>query len=480
MLDIKIQTTTNGPVVLENDVIAEFEHRLSQPLINRGDALYDETRAIWNGMIDKEPALIARCTGVADVVAAVKFAREHDLLVSVRGGGHNAAGNAVCNGGLMIDLAPLKGIHVDLQSQTVRAEAGVTWGELDRETQLFGLAAPGGIVSTTGIAGLTLGGGYGWLRRKYGLSCDNLLEADIVTATGEVFTTSEAENPDLFWAIRGGGGNFGIVTSFKFKLHSVGPMVLAGPIFYAFSDAKTVFRGWRDFMATAPDEISANAALWSFPPAPDFPEELHGKPMCAVVAVYAGPVEKGQTVMQPLRELANPIADAVAPMPFAAMQQLFDPFFPEGELQYYWKSLNLSDLSDKAIDTLIAYAEKRPSPMSLIDVWGMGGALSRIAADETAFGDRSNPYSLILNTSWTDPNDSDKNIAWTRNFWSDMQQFSSGRTYLNFPGLGEDNDEAVQKAYGPNYDRLVSLKKKYDPDNFFRLNQNIKPVRASQ
>ena len=460
---------------LAPEAIEEFQLKFRGPLIKPGDERYDEVRQVWNGMIDKRPALIARCTGSADVVAAINFARSHNLPVSVRGGGHNAAGNAVCDDGLMIDLSLMKGIHVDPHARTARAEAGVTWAELDRETQAFGLATPGGVVSTTGIAGLTLGGGHGWLRRKYGLACDNLLSADIITAAGQFLTASETENSDLFWAIRGGGGNFGIVTSFEYRLHPVGPEVMAGVIFYPFAAAKTVLAGWRDFMASAPDEISSNANLWSIPPTPHFPAELHWQPMCGVAALYAGPVEAGQQALQPLRELADPIADASAPLPFTVMQAMFDPFFPKGELNYYWKSLNLSRLDDEAIATLIAYAQKRPSPMSLIDVWAMGGAVKRIGAQETAFGDRSAPFTLVLNTSWPDPKDSDRNIAWTRTLWSEMRQFSSGNIYLNFPGLGEDNDETVKKAYGPNYDRLVRLKNKYDPENFFHLNQNIKP-----
>jgi len=476
MSNIQILTLTGDKKTLEAAMIAELKNSLRGDLLQTGDIGYEKVRRVWNGMIDKRPALIARCTGTADVIQAVKFAQQHDLLVSVRGGGHNVAGNAVCDESLMIDLSLMKGIHVDARCRTARVAPGATLGDLDHETQAFGLAAPGGVVSTTGVAGLTLGGGYGWLRRKYGLSCDNLLSVDVVTAEGKLLTASETENADLFWAIRGGGGNFGIVTSFEFRLHPVGPMVMAGVIFYPFAEAKTVLAGWRDFMATAPDEISSNATLWSIPPTPDFPEALHWQPMVAVIAVYSGPVEEGQQAIQPLRELATPITDASSPMPFTVMQSMFDPFFPEGQLYYYWKSLNLSRLSNDAIDTLIAHAETRPSPMSLIDIWAMGGAVSRVGPEETAFGDRSAPFTMVLNTSWPDPKDSEQNIGWTRQLWTEMQRFSPGSIYLNFPGLGEDNDETVQKAYGPNYERLATLKKKYDPSNFFRLNQNIKPT----
>jgi hypothetical protein len=476
MSELQVKTLNGQLANISTQAFDALQANLRGALLRPDDDGYESARQVWNGMIDRRPALIARCTGTADVIATVNFAREHNLLVSVRGGGHNAAGHAVNEGGLVIDLSPMKGIRVDPQARRAWAAGGVTWGDLDHETQPFGLAAPGGVVSTTGIAGLTLGGGFGWLRRKYGLSCDNLLSADVVTVEGKLIKASETENADLFWALRGGGGNFGIVTSFEYRLYPVGPQVMAAVVFYPFEAAAQVMTGWRDFMATAPDEISSNLALWSIPPTPDWPEEMHWQPMTAVIAMYAGSVAEGQRALQPLRELATPLADASQPMPYTALQQMFDPFFPEGDLHYYWKSLNLNCLDETAIETLIRYAAERPSAMSVIDIWSLGGAVGRIGPAATAFGDRSTPFSLVLNTSWADPADTKANIAWTRALWSAMQPFSPGSIYLNFPGLGEEGEALVAQAYGANYERLVAIKQKYDPDNLLRLNQNINPI----
>jgi FAD/FMN-containing dehydrogenase len=476
MFELQIKTLNGHLANISPEKVAALQANLRGALLRPQDAGYDAARRVWNGMIDRRPALIVRCTGSADVIASVNFAREHSLLVSVRGGGHNAAGHAVTEGGLMIDLSLMKGIRVDPLARRAWAAGGVTWGELDHETQPFGLAAPGGVVSTTGIAGLTLGGGFGWLRRKYGLSCDNLLSADMVTVDGQLVKASETENADLFWALRGGGGNFGIVTSFEYRLYPVGPLVMAAVVFYPFDAAAQVLCGWRDFMATAPDQISANVALWSIPPTPDWPAEMHWQPMTAVIAMYAGPAEEGERALQPLRQLATPLADASQPMPYIALQQMFDPFFPKGDLHYYWKSLNLNCLNDEAIETLIGYAGERPSAMSVIDLWALGGAVGRVAATDTAFGDRSAPFSMVLNSSWADPADTQANIAWTRALWSAMQPFSTGSIYLNFPGLGEEGEALVEQAYGANYKRLVAIKQKYDPGNLLCLNQNINPV----
>jgi FAD/FMN-containing dehydrogenase len=478
MSQLQIKSLNGEQVAIGPDAQMAFRDSLRGPLLMSGDEGYEEARSVWNGMIDRRPALIARCTGTADVLQAVRFASDNGLLVSVHGGGHNAAGFAVIDDGLMIDLSLMKGVYVDPQARTARTEGGVTWGDLDHETQPFGLAAPGGLISTTGIAGLTLGGGFGWLRRKYGLSCDNLIAADVVTADGQLHRTSETENADLFWALRGGGGNFGVVTSFEFSLHPVGPMVMAAILFYPFEAVRQVFGGWRDFVATAPDEISTNAFIWSIPPTEDWPVEMHWQPFVGVSAMYVGSVEEGQQALQPLRELAEPLADASQPMPYTFLQQMFDPFFPAGELQYYWKSLNLDGLDENAIETIITHAETRPSPMNLIDLWAMGGAVGRVGADDSAFGDRSFPFSLVLNSCWRDPADNKANIAWTRALWHDMQRFSPGSTYLNFPGLGEEGEAIVKQSYGANYERLSAIKQKYDPDNLFRLNQNIKPAQS--
>ena len=444
------------------------------PVIGPEDEGYREARSIWNGAIDRRPACIARCTGVADVAAAVRFARERDLLVAVRSGAHGVGGHALCDGGLMIDLSPMKGIRVDPAARTARAEAGVLWGELDRETQLFGLATVGGIVTHTGIAGLTLGGGIGWLMRKYGATVDNLVSADLVTAEGEIVTASEDENPDLFWGIRGGGGNFGIVTSFEYRLHSVGPVVLAGPIYHPLEDASAVLRFYREFIADAPDELTTIFNLRVAPPAPYLPEDVHGKPVVMVGACYAGAPEDGDDVVRPLKEFGSPIVDLLEPKPYLALQSMFDASVPHG-WHYYWKTIELPPLSDEAIDTLVEHASALTSPKSYCIVFQLGGALARVAEGETAFSQRDAVHNVNINAVWTeDDPDADRHIAWTRDFFDAMQPHAGGRVYVNF--LGEEGADRVREAYGAgNYERLVELKRTWDPTNFFRLNQNIEP-----
>lgn len=447
-------------------------------MIRPEDVEYDEARRVWNGMIDKYPALIARVSGLADVIEAVNFAREHNLLLSVRGGGHNAAGHATNNGGLVIDLSLMKGIQVDPQARIARVQGGVTWGELDRETQVFGLATPGGVVSTTGIAGLTLGGGLGHLRRKYGMSIDNLRSAEVVTAAGQVLTASPTENPDLFSAIRGGGGNFGVVTSFEFNLHPVGPTVVLLLVMYPAEEAGQVIPAWRDFMMTAPEELTSNGMFTTVPAAPFMPVEIHGKRVFVLFGAYTGPIAEGERLIQPLRQLTTPVIDFSGPAPYTAMQSIFDPLFPKGELLHYWKGTYLTNLDDKVIATISEWAAASPSSRTIIDLWAMGGAVSRVAAQETAFGDRSAPFWLVFNTTWSDPKDTDKNIAWTRAFYEAMQPYSRGGGYLNFPGLSEDQgqEQYIRASFGANYERLAAVKNKYDPANLFRLNQNIKPA----
>jgi FAD/FMN-containing dehydrogenase len=435
---------------------------------------YDTARRIWNGAIDREPACIARCTGVADVVAAVRFARERDLVVAVRSGGHGVGGHAVCDGGLVIDLSPMKGIRVDPATRTARAEAGVLWGELDRETQLFGLATVGGIVTHTGISGLTLGGGIGWLMRKHGATVDNLLSADVVTAQGEIVTASEKENPDLFWAIRGGGGNFGVVTSFEYRLHPVGPIVLAGPIFHPLEDAPEVLRFYREFIAAAPDELTTIFELSVAPPAPFLPEEMHGQQIVMVGACYAGSPDEGAEVVRPLKQFGRPIVDLLEPKPYTALQSMFDPMVPHG-WHRYWKSVELPPLTDTAIDTLVEHAPAVTSPKSYCIVFQLGGVLARIGEGETAFSQRDAAHNVNINAVWTqDDPAADHHIAWARDFFDAMQPHAGGRVYVNF--LGEEGGNRVRQAYGArNYERLVELKRAYDPTNFFRLNQNIQP-----
>jgi FAD/FMN-containing dehydrogenase len=454
--------------------IEQLAGSLEGELIAPGHAAYDEARRIWNGAIDRRPACIARCTGVADVVAAVRFARERDLLVAVRSGGHGVGGHAVCEGGLVIDLSPMKGIRVDPAARSARAQAGVLWGELDRETQLFGLATVGGIVTHTGIAGLTLGGGIGWLMRKHGATVDNLLSADVVTAQGEIVTASEAENADLFWAIRGGGGNFGIVTSFEYRLHPVGPIVLAGPVFHPLEDAPEVLRFYREFIAAAPDELTTIFDLSVPPPLPFLPEEVHGKPVVMVGACYAGSPAEGAEVVRPLKQFGRPIADLLEPKPYTALQSMFDPLVPHG-WHRYWKSVELPPLTDEAIDTLVEHSSALTSPKSYCIVFQLGGALARVGEDETAFSQRDATHNVNINAVWTeDDPDAARHIAWARDFLDAMQPHAGGRVYLNF--LGEEGGNRVRQAYSArNYERLVELKRDYDPTNLFRLNQNIEP-----
>ena len=465
--------TTATPAAATTD-LERLRESFRGPLIDPDDEGYDAARAIWNGAIDRRPACVARCTGVADVVAAVRFARERDLLVAVRSGGHGVGGHAVCDGGLVIDLSPMKGIRVDPPARTARAEAGVLWGELDRETQLHGLATVGGIVTHTGIAGLTLGGGIGWLTRKHGATVDNLLSVDLVTAEGEILTANWDENPDLFWGVRGGGGNFGVVTSFEYRLHPVGPIVLAGPIFYPFEDAPEVLRFYREFIATAPDELTTIFELSVAPPLPFLPEEVHGKPIVMVGACYAGSPDEGAEVVRPLRQFGRPIADLLEPKPYTALQSMFDPLVPHG-WHRYWKSVELPPLTDAAIDTLIEHAAAFTSPRSYCIVFQLGGALARAGEDETAFSQRDATHNVNINAVWTDDDpDGERHVAWARDFFSAMEPHAGRRVYVNF--LGDEGAARVRQAYGDRqYERLVALKRAYDPTNFFRLNQNIEP-----
>jgi FAD/FMN-containing dehydrogenase len=467
-------TTMTAPP-LDAVTVQEFAAAQRGQLLLPDEEAYDEARAVRNGLIDRHPALIAQCAGVVDVIAAVNFAREHDLLLSVRGGGHNVSGAGTNDGGLVIDLSAMRAVWVDPEARTVRVQGGATWGDVDRETQLFGLATPGGAISTTGVGGLTLHGGWGWLRRKYGYSIDNLLAVQIVTADGQVCTASETENPDLFWAVRGAGSNFGVVTALTFRLHPVGPLVAMTAPFYALEDAERVFAAWRDVAASAPDELSFNALFWSVPAVEGFPLELHGRAVLILVSVYAGDAGEGERVLQPLRKLATPLLDLSGTMPYAALQGAFDPFFPKGWL-YYWKSRYLDRLDAETIAAIIGYAADRPSPETLIALWHLqGGAASRVEATTTAFGSRDASYLLSFDTTWINPADSERSIAWTRSAWADMRRFGSGGLYLNFAGFGEEKEDLVRAGYGANYERLVELKTKYDPGNLFRMNQNIRP-----
>jgi FAD/FMN-containing dehydrogenase len=443
-------------------------------LLTPGDAGYDEARRVWNGAIDRHPALIARCGNVADVVAALRHARERGLVVAVRGGGHGVAGLAVCDDGVVIDLSAMRGIAVDPATRTARAQAGVLWGELDAATQEHGLATVGGIVTHTGIAGLTLGGGIGWLMRRYGSTVDNLLAAEVVTADGDVLRASAEEEPALFWGLRGGGGNFGIVTSFEYRLHALGPTVLAGPIFHALEDGPEVLRFYRDYIAEAPDELTTIVMLRQAPALPLVPAELHGRPVVMVTACYAGPVERGEEVLAPLRRFGRPLVDAVGPCPYVELQSVFNAGVPHG-WHYYWKSWELPPLQDAAIDTLVEQARRITSPRSYVIVFQLGGALARVGEHDTAFGQRDAAHDVNINAVWL-PGDAarDEHVRWARECYAALEPFATGRTYVNF--LADEGQQRVRAAYGEKrYARLVALKRVHDPDNVFRLNQNIDP-----
>ena len=466
-----IEMNERATVALDPEAVRAFAAELRGPLLEPDDPGYDAARALQNGMIDRRPALIVRCSGAADVIAAVNFARDHDLPLSVRGGGHNVAGNAVCDDGVVIDLSSMRGVHVDPRGRVAYVQGGATWGDLDRETQVFGLATPGGVVSTTGIGGLTLHGGMGHLRRKHGLSLDNLLAVDIVTADGRLRHASADEEPDLFWAVRGAGSNFGVVTSFEFRLHPVGPTVMLCAAMYALEDGPAVLRGWRDYIATTPDDFTPLAVFRSVPDG--FPPELVGRPIVILAGVHAGPVEEGERIARPLRELATPLLDMSGPMPFAAIQSAFDPFFPKG-LRQYWKSTYVESLSDPLIDALCDLAAARPSSKTTTDIWPQAGAVGRAGGEETGLGPRP-PVMLAFESTWPDPADDEANIAWARGAWTSMQRFSSRGIYLNFPGFGEEKEALVRAAYGENYPRLRALKARFDTANLFRANLNIPP-----
>jgi FAD/FMN-containing dehydrogenase len=466
MTDLRVATNKGADAILEEDTVQNFAAGLRGPLLRPGDNGYDEARKVWNGMIDRRPALIARCAGVADVIAAVSFVRDHEVLVSVRGGGHNAPGNAVCEGGLMIDLSAMRSVRVDPVRRTARAEGGAVWADFDRETQAFGLATTGGSVSDTGIAGLTLGGGLGWLAGKHGLTCDNLVSADVVTADGTMLVASATENADLFWALRGGGGNFGVVTSFEYRLHPVGP-VLAGMALYPYSKAREALRLYGDFATSIPDAVNTIGGLLTSP---------DGVPVVAIAVCYNGSLEAGEKVLRPLREFGPPLADQIAPMPYCQLQTLLDAATAR-ERRYYIKSNMMQRIGDDAIDTLVERFAKIPSPLSLVFFQQLGNAANRVDPAVTAFSHRDALCEWGCLSSWLDPAADDLNMQWTRELAEAMRPFTMGSDYVNQIGLEtEEGTERIRAAYGANYDRLLALKNKYDPTNLFRHNQNIKPT----
>ncbi|HEY3208902.1 MAG TPA: FAD-binding oxidoreductase [Actinomycetota bacterium] len=452
--------------------------RFRGALLRPGDEGYDEARRVWNGAIDRRPALIARCAGPDDVVEAVRFARERDLLVSVRGGGHAVAGHAVCDGGVMIDLSLMKAVRVDPSAASARASGGVLWGELDRATQQVGLATTGGIISHTGIAGLTLGGGLGHLMRKLGLTVDTLLSVDLVTAEGEQIHVDERTEPDLFWGLRGGGGNFGIATSLEYRLHPTGPMVLGGPIVWSLADAPEVLRFVGDFAAEAPDDLGITIATRLAPPMPMLPAEQYGKPVLMLLLVWAGDPAEGRNAIAPLLGLGTPIAELVRPVPYLMIQSMLDGGAPHG-MHYYWKSHRLPALSDEVIEVFLGRCEAITSPFSQISGWAVGGAVSRADADATAVGERERRVGFEINVTAAWPprdQDGDRHTAWVREGWEFLRPHASG-VYANF--LSDEDAHGVEEAYGDRLGRLRSLKDRYDPTNFFRLNANIEPSRGT-
>jgi FAD/FMN-containing dehydrogenase len=476
MPDLRMRGIAGSEILVSQDAIAALEEAFDGALLTAESAEYDELRAIWNAMIDRRPGLIAQCAGAEDVARAVEFGRQNGLLTSVRGAGHNIAGNAVADGALMIDLSGMKKVEVDAAKRTARVEPGATLGDIDQATQAHGLALPVGINSTTGIAGLTLGGGFGWLSRKHGLTIDNLMSAELVTAAGDRVTVSESENPDLFWGIRGGGGNFGVVTSFQFELHPVGPEVLAGLIVHPFKDAADVLRNYREFAASAPEEVSAWIVLRKAPPLPFLPEEVHGTEVVVIAVLYNGEVAEGEEALKGLREIGKPIADVIGPSKFVDFQAAFDPLLTPGA-RNYWKSHDFAELSDGAIDLVIDYTGKLPTPQCEIFLAHLGGAVSRVPADATAYTHRDAEFVLNVHTRWDEPGEDKKCVAWAREVFDKSARFATGGVYVNF--MPQDEAERVGEAYGSNYERLVQLKNKYDPGNFFRLNQNIQPTSAA-
>ena len=474
-MEILQAVTTDGEnTTLDEEATQAFAEKLRGDLLHAGHDGYEEARLVWNGLIDKRPALIARCIGTGDVIDAVNFARENDLLVAIRGGGHNVAGNAVCDAGLVIDCSLMKGIQVDPVERTAHVQPGADWGDLDKETQLHGLVTPGGQVSMTGVAGLTLGGGMGYLRRKWGLSCDNLLSAEIVTADGQVLTANENEHPDLFWAVRGGGGNFGVVTSFEFRLHPLGPEIYGALTIYPFEEVASVLRNWRDFALEVPDEVTCDAYIWGMPPLPEVPAEMHWAPVVILAGLYAGPAEEGERLLQPVGEMGTPLADMSARQPYVAMQSDLDALFADGQL-YYWKSLFADRLSDEVIDEVVALAAEKPSPQCLFALRSLGGAMGRVPEEATAYGNRDALFNISIDNTWQDPARTDEMIAWTRATWADLRELTGGGVYVNFAGFGEEENMLARAAYGRNYERLQQIKAKYDPNNLFRMNQNIPP-----
>jgi FAD/FMN-containing dehydrogenase len=463
------------PTLYDESALAAFRDQMHGDILTPSDATYDTTRVIWNGMIDRRPALIARCRNAADVAASVRFARAHGLIISIRSGGHNVAGYAVVDGGLMIDLSLMNAVRVSPNFDRAFVEGGAVWKDVDAATTPFGRASPGGLISATGVAGLTLSGGIGWLRGRHGLSADNLLAADVVTAEGKLIRASETENPDLLWALRGGGGNFGVVVTFELALHKIEPeLMFCGPA-YPEERANEILPLWRDFMDRASERLSGLAEFSTVPKDPSIPEAAWGRRVVALAHVYDGPADEGERLVAPLRNFGTQLVDFSGRMPYRTIQTLYDGLFPKGRDRCYWKSTYLVGLDDAIIREITSRLAERPSELTFASIWKFGGAMQRVPADRTAFGDRSMPYMLSLDAIWSKREDDESNIGWVRSFLSTMQRYSTGRLYLNFPGHGEDAS-LVRDAFGAEvYARLQQVKRRYDPENVFRMNQNILP-----
>ena len=461
-------------LTLEETALAELTAGLRGHVIGRDDETYEQARTVWNGSIDRRPALIARCAGVSDVMSAVKFARKNGLPVAIRSGGHSFPGHSVADDALVIDLSLMKGVRVDPEARTARVQGGVLLGELDRETQAFGLAAPSGIVTHTGVAGLTLGGGIGWIMRKHGLSVDKLRSVDVVTAEGEFVTASADQNDDLFWGMRGAGSNFGIATEFEFELVPLGPEILAGPIFWKMEDSAEVLRFYRDWADDAPDDLMTIVIHRKAPPLPFVPQELHGEPVVMVVPCWIGDFDEGESFIKPMREFGNPVADVCVRKPYLAHQSMLDPSFVPGRW-YYFRAFDVPELTDEMIDMTAEHALRINSPLTSFPIWQLGGAVSRVGEDETAFGGRQAKFAYNIGASTADAQGFDEEREWVRNFWSALAEFHTS-VYVNFLAGDEEGEDRIRAAYGAEkYDRLKALKRKWDPDNFFRLNQNIPP-----
>jgi len=459
--------------LLDEAAVEQFKTSLRGELIQPHDPGYDEARKVYNGMIDKRPRMIARCADVADVISSVNFARENDVLLAIRGGGHNGAGWAIVDDGLVIDLSGMRGVRVDPQARTVRVEGGATWGDVDHATHAFGLAVPTGIISTTGVAGLTLGGGHGYLARKYGLTIDNLLEADVVLADGSLVKASEEENEDLFWAIRGGGGNFGVVTSFLFRGNPVS-MVYAGPMLWEMDQAEEIMRWYREFSPQASEDLYGFFLFLVVPPAPPFPEHLHNKSMCAIVWSYAGPLEAAEEAFRPIRDEVGPAAfEFLGPMPLPVLNSLFDPLLPPG-LQWYWSGDFVNELSDEAIALHVRYGSELPTPLSAMHLYPIDGAVHRVGKNDTAFSYRDVRWSAVYGGIDPDPANAERISEWTKEYWAALHPYSAGGAYVNF--MMDEGQERIKATYRDNFERLVAIKNEYDPTNIFRVNQNIRPT----